>query len=413
MDENRYAVGIDLGTKSAKVVIASIHSGEESGSSGLTIVGVGERLTTGMRKGAVVDITRVSEALDGALSDAERMSGQRVENATVAINGSHIAGVNSRGVVAVNGSHQIIGSEEVDRVIDAATIVKLAPNRKILDVKPRSFTVDNQEGVRDPIEMTGVRLEVDAYVITALTPHIKNVDQVIEKNTITNHGEYVPACLASSRLALSEQQKENGAVAIDIGYATTSMVVYEEGDIIDIKVLPVGSNNITTDLAIGLKTDLDIAEQVKLQHAVAAPELRRGKDEILSVKIGDRKLNFDTATVDEIVEARLGELFDMINKELRQIKKQANLPGGAVITGGGAKLRGMADYAKAVLSMNTSIFTPKSYKGVTDQVNDSAWTTALGLVELDAEFNGSNIDPSRKSSGGFMAWVASLFNRKK
>lgn len=409
MNENRYAVGIDIGTSAVRVVIGSVPTGQSADAAGdaqsLTIVGVGSQPCQGMRKGTVVDINKVAMSLDKAIGAAEMMSGLNVSEALVSINGSHITGMSSRGLITVDQSRPI-GPAEIDRVVEAAAQVKMSPNSEIINVEPHAFKVDNQDGVRDPIDMSGVRLEVDAYMVTALTPHIKNLDQVAEKALLKPIRPYSPAGLASANVALTDQQKENGCVMIDIGHSTTNMVVYEEGDVIDIKVFPVGSNNITTDLAIGLKADLDVAEQVKLQHAVAAPNLRRGNESRVSVRMSNgptpQKYEFDTELIDDIVEARLAELFELINRELKRIKRQANLPGGAVITGGGANLRGIVDYAKVALQMNARGYRPHGYKGVTEQIKDPSWTAALGLLELSAESGvemGSGADAAK---GGFL-----------
>lgn len=419
MNENRYAVGIDIGTSAVRVVIGSLPTGDQAQgdidqSPEITIVGVGSQPAQGMRKGTVVDINKVAIAVDKAIGSAEMMSGLNVEEAVVSVNGTHIEGMSSRGLITVDQSRPI-GPAEVDRVVDAAAKVKMSSNREIINVTPHTFTVDSQEGVRDPIDMSGVRLESDVYMVTAMTPHIKNLDQVSEKAMLKPIRPYSPAGLAAANIALTDRQKENGCVMVDIGHSTTNLVVYEEGDVIDIKVLPVGSNNITTDLAVGLQTDLDIAERIKIEHAVASPQLRRGNEPTVAIRVGNgqvqKKLEFQTELIDEIVEARLSELFDLINRELRRIKRQANLPGGAVLTGGGANLRGIVDFAKVALQMNASAFKPHGYKGVTDQIKDPSWTTALGLLEfsIDAGVNMGGAEPAKS---GLLGKIASLFSRK-
>lgn len=419
MNENRYAVGIDIGTSAVRVVIGSLPTGDQAQgdidqSPEITIVGVGSQPAQGMRKGTVVDINKVAIAVDKAIGLAEMMSGLNVEEAVVSVNGTHIEGMSSRGLITVDQSRPI-GPAEVDRVVDAAAKVKMSSNREIINVTPHTFTVDSQEGVRDPIDMSGVRLESDVYMVTAMTPHIKNLDQVSEKAMLKPIKPYSPAGLAAANIALTDRQKENGCIMIDIGHSTTNLVVYEEGDVIDIKVLPVGSNNITTDLAVGLQTDLDIAERIKVEHAVASPQLRRGNEPTVAIRVGNgqvqKKLEFQTELIDEIVEARLSELFDLINRELRRIKRQANLPGGAVLTGGGANLRGIVDFAKVALQMNASAFKPHGYKGVTDQIKDPSWTTALGLLEfsIDAGVNMGGAEPAKS---GLLNKIASLFGRK-
>lgn len=419
MNENRYAVGIDIGTSAVRVVIGSLPTGDQAQgdidqSPEITIVGVGSQPAQGMRKGTVVDINKVAIAVDKAIGSAEMMSGLNVEEAVVSVNGTHIEGMSSKGLITVDQSRPI-GPAEVDRVVDAAAKVKMSSNREIINVTPHAFTVDSQEGVRDPIDMSGVRLESDVYMVTAMTPHIKNLDQVSEKAMLKPIRPYSPAGLAAANIALTDRQKENGCVMVDIGHSTTNLVVYEEGDVIDIKVLPVGSNNITTDLAVGLQTDLDIAERIKVEHAVASPQLRRGNEPTVAIRVGNgqvqKKLEFQTELIDEIVEARLSELFDLINRELRRIKRQANLPGGAVLTGGGANLRGIVDFAKVALQMNASAFKPHGYKGVTDQIKDPSWTTALGLLEfsIDAGVNMGGAEPAKS---GLLGKIASLFSRK-
>jgi len=233
-----------------------------------------------------------------------------------------------------------------------------------------------------------------------LVPHLKNLEKVLEMTELPARRIVVPG-LAAARAVLSNNLRENGVVLVDIGGSTTNIAVYEEGDIIHAAVLPVGSNNITNDLAIGLKTDLDVAEKVKLEHAVAAPELRRGGEKTVAVKMGNREMRFDTETIDDVVEARLAEIFELVNKELKKVKKAANLPGGAVLTGGGAKLRGIADYAREILSMNAVVAKSDGFDGMNEYVADPAFATVLGLMKIDLDL--SALHGSRSSGGGWFA----------
>lgn len=410
MNETKYAVGVDIGTDTVKVVVGHNNNTEQNESSAnselekITIIGVGIHKNSGMRKGTIVNLDKTAEAIDQALQAAERMSGYHIDAATVNINGSHIVGLSSRGVVAVGANGQVIGQEELSRVEEAATVVQLPPNREILDVTPRGYKLDSQDNIRDPFGMTGVRLEVDAYMITALSPHMKNLEKVLEMTELSPH-RVVVSGLASSRAVLNDQLRESGVVSIDIGGTTTNVTVFEEGDIIHSAILPVGSNNITNDLAIGLKTDLSVAEKVKVEHAVAAPELRRGSESKLSVKVGGgsaaRSVDFDVSTVDEIVEARLAEIFELVNHELKKIKRLAKLPGGAVLTGGGANLRGIADYAREVLSMNVHVGKFPEFGGMSDKVGDPKFTAAIGLMMIDLESSEGVAD--RKSGPGIIS----------
>jgi cell division protein FtsA len=407
-ETSKYAVGLDVGTDTVRVVV-----GHTDGAGKPTIIGVGEHINSGMRKGTIVNLDRTAEAIDRALEAAERMSGYHIDNATVSINGSHIVGLASRGVIAVGATGHEIGAEDLRRVEEAATVVQLPANREILDVTPRSYTLDAQAGIKDPYGMTGVRLEVDAYMITALAPHVKNLDKVLEMTELPARNVVV-AGLAAARAVLTDQQRENGVVLVNIGGTTTNLAVFEEGDLIHAAVLPVGGNNVTNDLAIGLKTDLDIAEKVKLEHAVATSELR-DKDGLIKVKMGNQTLHFDSHLIDDVVEARLAEIFDLVNAELRRIKRYAKLPGGAVLTGGGAKLRGIADFAREALQLSARVGQPTGFGGMGDKVSDPAWATAIGLMEIDLDAVPAEASKKRgrKIGGGLTAKFSGLFGRLK
>lgn len=380
MQENaRYAVGLDIGTTTVRCVVGHVEGGQASP----TIIGVGECPNSGMRKGTVVNLVNAASAIDKALELAERMSGYQINAATVSVNGSHIIGMSSRGVIAVGAGGREINEEDLHRVEEAATVVQLPANREILDVTPRSYQLDGQDNIKDPIGMTGVRLEVDAHVITALGPHLKNLHKACEM-TETHPSATVVAGLASARTVVTDQQTENGVVLVDIGGTTTNIAVYEEGDLQHVAILPMGSVNITNDLAIGLKTDLDVAEQVKLEHAVATHKPRTGEDTV-SVKIGDTTHEFPVADIDMIVDARLEEIFELVNNELKSIGRAAKLPGGVVLTGGGAKLRNIEEYAKHALQLSARIGAIPEYAGVADKVSDPGWSTVVGLMLIDLE----------------------------
>ncbi|MEO5691070.1 MAG: cell division protein FtsA [Candidatus Saccharimonadales bacterium] len=397
MQENaRYAVGLDVGTTTVRCVVGHVDGAQASP----TIIGIGEFTNSGMRKGTVVNLVNAASAIDKALEQAERMSGYQIHGATISVNGSHIIGMSSRGVIAVGtGGHEIT-EDDLHRVEEAATVVQLPANREILEVTPRSYQLDGQDNIKDPIGMTGVRLEVDAHVITGLSPHIKNLQKASDMTETAPHAT-VLAGLAAARAVVSDQQTENGVVLIDLGGTTTNIAVFEEGDLQHIAVLPVGSVNITNDLAIGLKTDLDVAEEVKLKHAVAVPSIRKDRKETVSVKVNNQTHDFDTADIDMIVDARLEEIFELVNKELKSIGRSAKLPGGAVLTGGGAQLAGIADYAKKSLQLSARIGQNPEFAGVSEKVANSAWSTAVGLMLIDLEGQAvGHGSRNRDASGG-------------
>lgn len=377
-DTSRYAVGLDVGTSKVRVVVG--HFDEQTGVP--TIVGVASEPNTGMRKGTVVNLVNTAQSVDKALEAAERMSGHQITSATVSVNGSHVVGIASRGVIAVGSSGHEINSDDIARVEEAATVVQLPANREIVEVTPRSYQLDGQDNIKDPLGMTGVRLEVDAYVITALAPHIKNLEKACEM-TETAISNIMLSGLGAARAVLSDQQMENGVLLVDMGSSTTNLVVFDEGDLIHVAVLPVGGNNITNDLAIGLKVDLDVAEKVKVEHAVAHSDFRRGKEEKVSVTVDGQKHEFETADIDMIVDARLEEIFEQITAELKKVGRVAKLPGGVVLVGGGAELKGVADYAKQALSLSARVGRATGLGGVGEEVSNPSYATAVGLMLSD------------------------------
>ncbi|NCU40546.1 cell division protein FtsA [Candidatus Saccharibacteria bacterium] len=404
-ETSRYAVGLDIGTSKVRVVVGHLEEPTQSP----TIVGVASEPNIGMRKGTVVNLVNVAQAIDKALESAERMSGHQIQHATISINGSHIVGISSKGVIAVGVSGHEIALDDLERVQEAATVLQLPANREIVEVTPRSYQLDGQENIKDPLGMTGVRLEVDAHVITALAPHVKNLEKVCEM-TETGVDNIMLSGLAAARSVLDEKQMENGVLLIDMGVSTTNLAVFDEGDLQHVAVLPVGGNNITNDLAIGLKTELDVAEQVKIQHAVAHSDLRRGHAGKAVVKIEDAEHIFETSEIDMIVDARLEEIFEQINSELKAIGRAAQLPGGVVLTGGGAELKGIADYAKQALQLSARVGQPTGYAGVVDQIYSPSYAVVTGLMLsnlLDGAQRERSTEIDQSKNGGFAKRLSS------
>lgn len=376
-DGSVYAVGIDIGTTTVKTVVGHIDP-----TTGVpTIVGVGHAPTNGMRKGVVVNLNGPAQAIDDALGEAERMSGYQVNDATISINGSHIVSTHADGMIAVGASDHEITRDDIARIEEVATLGKIPANREILEVVPHSYRLDGQDNIKDPIGMTGTRLEIDAHVVSALTPHLENLQKAAETAKVRPQA-IVVAGVAAARAVLSEQQVETGVALIDIGGSTTNIAVYEEGDLQFTAVIPIGGVNITNDLAIGLKTDPEIAEKVKLEHASA---IVRGQNSGVTLKHGSETLTFSLEDIDDIVEARLEELFEAIQRELKRAGRAGKLPSGVVLTGGTAQLKGMADFAKASLGLAARIGKPGGFGGVADNIENPTYATAVGLMLLDSE----------------------------
>lgn len=376
-EQSRYAVGIDVGTTTIRCVIG--HVDPANGTP--TIVGVGHAPNSGMRKGTVANLNGPAQAIDKVLGEAERMSGYEVNDATISVNGSHILSTKADGMVAVGMADHEIAVEDVHRVEEVATVGKVPANREILEVVPFSYTLDGQGGIKDPIGMSGTRLELVANVISAMGPYVTNLQKACELATVKPNA-IVPSVMAAAKSVLTESQMESGVAVIDIGGSTTGVSVFEEGDLQYVGVIPVGGMNITNDLAIGLRVDPAVAEQVKLQYASA----NRGKDSSeVTVKHEKEAFTFTTENIDEIVEARLEELFELINKELKKAGRAGQLPSGAVIVGGTANIKGIADFAKEHLGVAARVGKPSGFGGVADGIDAPQFATAVGLMLIDAE----------------------------
>ena len=378
MQENsRHAVGIDIGTTTVRCVVAHI-----DGATGVpTIVGVGSAQNNGMRKGTVVTLAGPAKAIDDALGEAERMSGYQVDSATISINGAHILSTHADGMIAVGAADHEITGEDIARIEEVATLGKVPANREILQIVPHAYKLDGQDNIKNPIGMTGTRLELDANVVSVLVPHLVNLQKASEMAKV-NPNSIVVAGIAAAKSVLTEQQLENGVVLIDIGGSTTNVAIYEEGDLQYVGIIPVGGVNITNDLAIGLKTDPEIAEMIKVQHASA---INRHESSGVSIKHDDEIHDFDIADIDEIVEARLEELFELVNKELKRAGREGRLPSGAVLTGGTAQLKGIADYAKTALGLAARVGIATGFGGVADGIDKPQFATAIGLMLMDSE----------------------------
>ena len=376
-ESSSYAVGLDIGTTKVRAVVAHVDS-----STGVpTIVGIGQAATTGMRKGVVVNLQGPGHAIDEALGEAERMSGYQVHGATLSVNGSHILTTHADGMVAVGASDHEIGLDDLERIKDVATLGKVPANREILEVVAHAYKLDGQDNIKDPLGMTGTRLEIDAHVVSALTPYLENVEKAADSAQVQPHN-VVPTSMAAARAVLSEQQLENGVAVIDFGGSTTSVAVYEEGDLQYVGVVPIGGTNITNDLAIGLKTDPEVAEQVKVKHACA---LSHSESEGVSVKHENEIQTFRTEEINEIVEARLEEIFDGIKFHLKKAGRAGKLPSGVVLVGGGSKLKHITDYAKESLGLAARLGQPSGFGGVADDIDKAEFATAIGLMLIDSE----------------------------
>ncbi|HEY5668055.1 MAG TPA: cell division protein FtsA [Candidatus Saccharimonadales bacterium] len=368
-------VGLDIGTSAVRCVVGMLDQSHGK----ISIVGHGSARNLGMRRGIVVHVEDAAEAIVHALTEAERVSGMRIQGATVNINGSHVSGMNSKGVIAISAANREISPEDRMRAEEAATIVQLPSNREIIQVFAKNYRLDGQENIKDPVGMHGVRLEVDTHIVTAATPNLRNLDMALEKAQMTPHNHTLSS-LAAAEAVLERQQKEAGTVLLDIGAGTTNIVVLEDGEVQHVAVLPIGGMHITNDLAIGLRTDLDVAEAVKIKFASLGGQPSK-RD--IRIKVGDKDHIFKGEDITMITEARVDELFDYVQKELVRIHRAYKLPGGVVLVGGTAKLPGIAEFAKEKLQLAARVGKLQAVSGLIDTVADPTYATAVGLMILD------------------------------
>ncbi len=388
-NDNRFVTGLDVGTENVRAIIASV--GKDGA---VTVVGYNEGKTAGMRKGVPANLTGPAESIDRMLGEAERMGGYEVRNAYVSINGSQILSTHTEGMIAVGTVEHEINDSDLDRVEDVAVTGRIPANRDVLDVVPLEYALDGQGGIKDPIGMSGARLEMRANVISALTPNCEN----LKKATLTadvNADRLVPSVVAAARAVLTERQKENGVAVIDMGATTTGVAVYEEGDLQYVGVVPAGSNNITNDLAIVLAIDPEMAEEIKTRFVTG--DFHNDKSPVIRVKKeGKAERTFERKEVEEVVEARLEEIFSEVRKKLKAARYDQRLPEGIILTGGGAKMRDIELFAKKCFEAAVKIGIPTGVGGVAEPIAKPEYATAVGLALLAAEYS-TITAPTKKS----------------
>ena len=375
MAKDRYLIGLDVGSGTIRTVIA-VKSDEQALPD---IIGVGVHASNGMRKGVIVDSEETVSCITAAIEAAEYMAGEPIDHAYVSIGGQSLKTVPAKGVVAVSGKTGEITASDVARVIDVAQNISVPGNRQILRVIPHSFVVDDQDFIKDPVGMTGIRLEANTHVVTSTGNVVKNLTRCVHQAGI-DIDDLIPNVLASSEAVLSKKQKELGVVLIDIGAGSTSVSVYEEGSLLMAEVLPVGADHITNDLAIGLRTSVDVAEKIKIEYGSCLQSDVKTDEKIdLSHLVGMDQVVLRKQVV-QIIEARMYEILSLVYEELRKVNRAGMLPAGAVLIGGGAKLAGVVDFTKEVLGLPVQVGYPVEFGGLRDRVDDPGFATVCGLL---------------------------------
>jgi cell division protein FtsA len=403
-------VALDVGTSKAVALI-----GEVTRDGALNIIGKGAPPAAGLKKGIVINIDQTVGSIAAAIDAAERLSGYKLESAFVAVGGNHIESQNSRGAVAVSGASKEVSREDRTRAMDVARAINIPSNREILHVIPRGYIVDGQEGVRDPLGMSAVRLEVECHIVHASATAVHNLSKCVGQAGI-RVDELVASGLASAEAVLSETERDLGVAVADIGAGTTDLALFIDGSPFHTVALPVGGNNVTNDIAIGLKTSLQVAEELKVRHGSADPRAVAG-GETVPVETLDAEpgRTIDRADLCHIVEARMRELFEKVGEEIAEAGSGGVLPAGLVLTGGGAQLAGVVELAREVLGMPVRAAAPTGVGGLTDHLLTPAFSTSIGLLQwgaravLHGEAPVIEAPPARASLNRVRGWVRNLF----
>jgi len=386
MAKTNLICGLDIGSQNIKILVAKRKP------EGLEVLNYQEAPSSGIRRGVVIHPEEVSQILrENFLKIKEEV--QKIESLYLNIGGSHLFSMPSRGTIAVSRADQKISEEDINRVLQAAQTINLPSNKEIFDVIPKEFIIDGERGIKEPLGLKGVRLEVEVLVLGGFSPYFKNLTKAVLDSGLQIL-DMVPSPIASGRAVLTEKQKELGVAILDIGAGTSDLAVFEEGNLTHLAILPIGSANITNDIAIGLKTDIDIAERIKIEFGNCL--LKDGKKREKIKLNGEETLVFSQKQLTNIISVRVSEIFREINRELKKISKEKLLPAGIVLTGGGAKLPRITELAKKEFHLPVRLGKPK---GIEDLDEDLSLATVAGLVLWGQDLEKETIKPSFSTEG--------------
>ena len=415
---------LDIGTSSIKGLSVL----RKTDPVGLEILAQASEPVLGVRRGVVVDVDRVSEAIVRALSQLEKQTGEKINEVYVNINGGHIFTATSHGSVVVSRADQKISQEDINRVFQSAQAISLPLNKEIIEVFPKEYIVDGESGIKDALGMDGIRLEVEILALCVFSPYLKNLTNSV-LNADVQIADIVPSPLASARAVLTPQQKELGVCLVDIGAGTTGLAIYKEGNLIRAAVLPLGSAHITQDIAIGLKTDIKIAEQIKREFGTCSKVQNNSSNNSRKQPLQEKKikielpgesysLNFSRKLLTEIVDSRVSEILDLVQKEFRKISPCPLFPAGVVLTGGGSKLSGLVDFTKKQLNLPARVGIPRRDSEPGQGAEQQGWfgleenpglSTVCGLLLRGIDIEDGNPPGSVFSSKGILAKLKKFF----
>ena len=391
-------VGLDIGTSKVVAIV-----GQTAADGTLEIVGLGSQPSRGMKKGVVVDIEATVRSIQRAVEEAELMAGCHIHTVYAGIAGSHVRSLNSHGIVAIRDRE--VAQADIDRVIDAAQAVAIPADQKTLHVLPQEYVVDNQEGVREPIGMSGVRLEAKVHLVTCAVNAVQNIEKCVRRCNL-EVDDVILEQLASAHAVLTEDERELGVCIVDIGGGTTDIAIFTEGAIRHTANIPIAGDQVTNDIAMALRTPKQHADEIKIKYACALTQLA-GADETIKVpSVGDRPpRTLSRQNLAEVVEPRYDELFTLVQAEIRRSGFEDLIPGGIVLTGGSSKIEGAVDLAEEIFHMPVRLGAPQGISGLIDVVKNPIYSTSVGLLLYGQRMEKEGTSAKAQSGGGELDWL--------
>jgi cell division protein FtsA len=390
-------VGLDIGTSKVVAIVGQVNA-----DASLQVVGLGSQPSRGMKKGVVVDIEATVSSIQRAVEEAELMAGCQIHSVYAGIAGSHVRSLNSHGIVAIRDRE--VTRADIDRVIDAAQAVAIPADQKTLHVLPQEYIVDNQEGVREPVGMSGVRLEAKVHLVTCAVNAAQNVEKCVRRCGLEVE-DITLEQLASAHAVLTEDERELGVCLVDVGGGTTDIAVFTEGAIRHTANIPIAGDQVTNDIAMALRTPRQHADELKIKYACSLIQLAGAEETIKVPSVGDRPpRTLSRQNLAEVVEPRYDELFTLIQAELRRSGFEELIPGGIVITGGSSRIEGVVDLAEEIFHMPVRLGMPQGVTGLTDVVRNPVYSTAVGLLLYGQKAEQEGTSARRQARGGPVDW---------
>lgn len=405
VSDNKMIVGLDIGTSKVVAIVGAITPEGQ-----LEIVGIGSHRSTGLKKGVVVNIESTVLSIQRAIEEAELMAGCQIHSVYAGIAGSHIRSLNSHGIVAIRDRE--VFSQDLERVIDAAQAVAIPADQKILHILPQEFLIDDQDGVKEPLGMSGVRLEAKVHLVTCAVNAAQNIEKCIRRCGLEVE-DIILEQLASSYSVLTDDEKELGVCVVDIGGGTTDIAIFKEGAIRHTGVIPIAGDQVTNDIAMALRTPTPNAEEIKIKYACALAKLTSPDETIKVPSVGDRQpRDLSRQALAEVVEPRYDELFTLVQAELRRSGYEDLLAAGIVLTGGTSKMEGVIELAEEIFHMPVRLGAPQNIRGLSDIVNNPIYSTGVGLLiyAMKQQHNaGRSSSAAKESQGSLLSKIKKIF----